>query len=225
MHAKACLEWFLPNLEKYSKQLKPMNAQTPRRSVKRDTVMRCAMEAIARDGAGGVRLEDVATRAEMSVGHVMYYFGTRDRLLLETLCWSELAAHGELTSELARLRSPKRRAARYVEHYLPRQPRDPRWSMWFQLSCASNEPVRGVEELESAGNAWRDLFIGIVEDGVTSGAFRAVDPGDLAEWYLPYLDGLALEIVTAGSHAQVGTRVSRALRRLEKMLNQRIPPR
>jgi AcrR family transcriptional regulator len=202
-----------------------MGAKKIQRGAKRDTVMRCAMESIARAGIGGARLEDVASRAEMSVGHVMYYFGTRDRLLLETLCWSELAAHDKLTSELARMRSPKRRAARYVEHYLPQQPRDPRWSMWFQLSCASNEPVVGVEELESAGDAWRDLFIGIVTDGVASGSFRTVDPDDLAEWYLPYLDGLALEIVTAGVHARMSISVSRALRRLETTLNWRVPPR
>ncbi len=192
-----------------------MRAEKIQRRDKRDVVMRCAMEEIARDGIGGLRLENIASRAQMSVGHVMYYFGTRDRLLLETLCWSELAIHAELASDLARMRSPKRRAARYVETYLPQQPRDPRWEMWFQLSCAANAPVVGAEELESSGRAWRDLFTGILREGVASGSFRGVDPDDLTEWYLPYLDGLALAHVSAGARAQVGTTRARALRRLE----------
>ncbi|MDH3520691.1 MAG: TetR/AcrR family transcriptional regulator [Myxococcales bacterium] len=152
--------------------------------------MRCAREAIAAGGVGSVRLEDIAARARMSVGHVMYHFGTRDRLLLETLCWSEMDVHAQLTGDLARLRSPLRRVTHFVERYLPQQPRDPRWSLWFQLSAA----------------------------GVDAGAFDAVEPGDLAEWYLPYLDGLALEIVTAGSQAVIDPVVARATRRLKMEL-------
>lgn len=184
---------------------------------RRDTVMRCAREAIAAEGMGSVRLEDIAGRAGMSIGHVMYYFKTRDRLLLETLCWSELEELALLNEELARLRSPMRRAARFVERYLPQQPRDPRWGMWFQLSTSSEGPVAGVEELEAASAAWRDLFIDIVTEGVATGSFFAA-PGDLAEWYLPYLDGLALEIVTAGKGAQTAATTARAVRRLRKEL-------
>lgn len=83
----------------------------------------------------------------------------------------------------------------------------------------------GVEALESAGDAWRDRFVGIVADGLATGSFRAVNPDDLAEWYLPYLDGLALKAVTVGSHACMGSCLSRAQRRLDKALQQRVPPR
>jgi len=194
-----------------------MATATAKRGDRRDTVMRCAREAIAADGIGSVRLEDIAARAGMSIGHVMYYFKTRDRLLLETLCWSELEELALLKEELAQLRSPMRRVARFVERYLPQQPRDPRWGMWFQLSTASEEPVVGVEELEAASAAWRDLFIDIVAEGVAAGAFLAV-PDDLAEWYVPYLDGLALEIVTAGQSAQPAATATRAVHRLKKEL-------
>ena len=194
-----------------------MATATAKRGDRRDTVMRCARAAIAADGIGNVRLEDIARRAGMSIGHVMYYFKTRDRLLLETLCWSELEELALLKEELARERSPLGRAARFVERYLPQQPRDPRWGMSFQLSTASEAPVVGVEELQAASAAWRHLFVDIVAEGIAKGSFLAV-ADELADWYLPYLDGLALEIVTAGQSAQPAATATRAVRRLQKEL-------
>lgn len=172
------------------------------------------MEVIATDGIGNVRLEDIAARAGMSIGHVMYYFGTRERLLLQTLCWSELDVHARLTDELSRHRSPMHKAAHFVELYLPQRPRDPRWGLWFQLSAASAEPVAGVDELAAASEAWRRSFTDIVAAGVAAGAFVA-DPEDVTEWYLPYLDGLALEIVTSASRNDVASARARAMRRLK----------
>jgi AcrR family transcriptional regulator len=179
--------------------------------------MRCARAAIAADGIGKVRLADVAERAGMSVGHVMYYFKTRDRLLVETLCWSEFEELALLKEELSRLGSPIHRAERFIERYLPQQARDPRWGMWFELVGASDAPVAGAEELRATSAAWRDLFVGIVADGVAAGSFRS-DPDELAEWYLPYLDGLAFGIVTAGQTAHPAAAAARAVRRLQKEL-------
>lgn len=180
------------------------------------------MDAIAADGIGSVRLEHIAARAGMSIGHVMYYFGTRDRLLAETLCWSELDALAALTAELAGLAAPMARAERFVERFLPQAARDPRWSLWFQLS-ARGEPMGEVEALVAANWAWRTAFIEIVASGVEAGAFAA-DAGDLAEWFLPYLDGLGLQLATAGATApdDVPAVRARALARLRRALG--VPP-
>ncbi|MEI7743387.1 MAG: TetR/AcrR family transcriptional regulator [Chloroflexota bacterium] len=194
-----------------------MATTTARRGERRDSVMRCAREAIASDGIGNVRLEDIAHRAGMSVGHVMYYFGTRDRLLLETLAWSETRELALLEEELAREPSRVRRAERFVERYLPQQPRDARWGMWFELVTTAGAPVLEADELRAASAAWRTLFTTIVAEGVAAGSF-ATDPDELAEWFMPYLDGLALEIVIAGQDGRIATITARAVRRLHKEL-------
>ncbi|MGZ5348588.1 MAG: TetR/AcrR family transcriptional regulator [Actinomycetota bacterium] len=185
---------------------------------RRDLVMRCAVDAIAFMGLGAVRLEDIAARAHMSIGHVMYYFGTRDRLLLATLLWSEDDARRELGAATARMRSPERRLARFVTAYLPTAARDPRWGLWFQLSAAPGEPVADTGALREVDASWRAVFTELVRSGIDAGAFRSVDPDDLAEWFLPYLDGLALDILTGPPGAAVTPTVHRAQARIRRAL-------
>jgi AcrR family transcriptional regulator len=185
---------------------------------RRDLVMRCAVDAIASTGLGAVRLEDIAALAHMSIGHVMYYFGTRDRLLLATLLWSENEARQELVAATARMRSSVRRLARFVTAYLPTTARDPRWGLWFQLSAAPGEPVADTGALREVDASWRAVFTELVRSGIDAGAFRSVDPDDLTEWFLPYLDGLALDILTGPPGAPVTPTVRRAQARIGRAL-------
>jgi AcrR family transcriptional regulator len=180
--------------------------------------MRCTVDAIASTGLGAVRLEDIAARAHMSIGHVMYYFGTRDRLLLATLLWSEDDARQALVAATARMRSPERRIARFVTAYLPATARDPRWGLWFQLSAAPGEPVADTGALREVDASWSAVFTALVRSGIDAGTFRRLDPEDLAEWFLPYLDGLALDILTGPPGAPVAPTVRRAQARIRRAL-------
>lgn len=48
-----------------------------------------AMRAIAELGPERVTMRVLGARLGMSPGHILYFFGSKDRLLLETLRWSE----------------------------------------------------------------------------------------------------------------------------------------
>ena len=43
-------------------------------------------------GLDQLRLAEIGRRTNMSTGHVLYYFGTKDRILRETLLWTEDSA-------------------------------------------------------------------------------------------------------------------------------------
>jgi len=185
---------------------------------RRDQVMRAAVAVIATEGASQARLNDIATRAGMSLGHVMYYFGTRDNLLMEALVWSERQALAQISNTLAKKqRSPTRQLVLFVELYLPQDRKDPRWSLWFQLSAVWPKPTAGIDALLAANRSWQALFIELLQNSEFG-----EDAADLAEWFLPYLDGLALDFVTTPPNTTI-VAVQRAITRLERAINQESP--
>ena len=56
---------------------------------RRIEMLRAAAELICERGFGDTRIADVAKRAGVSSALVIYYFGTRDRLLVDALRYSE----------------------------------------------------------------------------------------------------------------------------------------
>ena len=65
--------------------------QTEGNEARRRAMLQAAAELIAERGFGETRIADVAKRAGTSSGLVIYYFGTRDRLLVDALRFSEEA--------------------------------------------------------------------------------------------------------------------------------------
>ena len=65
--------------------------QTEGNEARRRAMLQAAAELISERGFGETRIADVAKRAGTSSGLVIYYFGTRDRLLVDALRFSEEA--------------------------------------------------------------------------------------------------------------------------------------
>src|SRR5207253_9802423 len=85
---------------------------TPHGQRSRDRVLQASLELIAEVGIDRVRLAEIARRAGMSSGQVMYYFTTKEHILLETLAWSE---HEETRRRRA---GPRAIAAQWRQHAL-----------------------------------------------------------------------------------------------------------
>src|SRR5205823_8936340 len=61
------------------------SAPGPRSSATRVRVLEAAVAAICERGLSGTRVADIAGRAGMSPGNVMYHFGTLEEMLVEAL--------------------------------------------------------------------------------------------------------------------------------------------
>jgi len=77
------------------------------------------MYAIVDQGLDDVRMRDIARRAGMSPGHILYYFASKDALLLEVLRWSEEDLAARRREILAKTRTRDRAIQRFCECYLP----------------------------------------------------------------------------------------------------------
>jgi AcrR family transcriptional regulator len=160
---------------------------------RRDAVYRAAMTLIAERGIDATRISDIGRLAGMSAGHVMYYFGTKERLLLETLRWSEAELGAIRAAALRHGRAGWPKLRHFTDIYLPDGVADPRWMLWIETwrirAADLSAPLDALER------RWRDDLEHIVRDGAGRGIFREVAVDDFAIRYIALLDGLAIEIV------------------------------
>src|SRR5215475_2464396 len=169
--------------------------RAPRGEAARRRAMEAAIDAVAELGGDRVRMVDIAARAGMSTGHILYFFGRKDALLLEALRWSEQDLVERLRAALSTLRSPRRKLARFVESYLPTGTSDPRWILWTQVFAnpPGDEPSRQM--LDSFDRAWEAELGEIVRDGVGKGKFVPVDVDQFVVRSRLLMDGLSVEFL------------------------------
>ncbi|MFL6179982.1 MAG: TetR/AcrR family transcriptional regulator [Actinomycetes bacterium] len=147
------------------------DARPHERPDQRRRVLLAAVDAFAERGADGVRLKDISDRVGMSPGHILYYFGRKDRVLLETLRWSENELAEQRRVELAKFRSPWRAIERFVELYLPVSALDPRWNLWAQVSVRPPVDVDDQRLIADLEGEWARDLADWVTRGIGSGAF------------------------------------------------------
>ncbi|MGW6689454.1 TetR/AcrR family transcriptional regulator [Streptomyces sp. NPDC054961] len=170
-----------------------------------------AMAAIAEGGLATLTMSALAERLGTSGGHILYYFGSKDRLLLAALRWSEQQLAVERAELLNRRVTAHRKLALFLELYLPRGPRDPRWTLWIELwaRTASNEALRTAQQ--EIDDGWQDDLEALLAKGVDQGRFDAgLDVHARASELLALLDGLSTRVVLGQRDAARTTSLERA---------------
>jgi AcrR family transcriptional regulator len=172
--------------------------QTEGNEARRRAMLQAAAELIAERGFGETRIADVAKRAGTSSGLVIYYFGTRDRLLVDALRYSEEAYYDAAATLLGEEQDFRKRLSMLVEwSCVPELPGEVSgsWGLWLDLwSTALRHPeVREARvELDSR---WRDLVERVVREGDEAGAIAAdVDLRRFALTFTVLLDGLSTQV-------------------------------
>src|SRR5438876_8818564 len=144
---------------------------TSRADNQRRRVLEAAIAAIAEVGVDALRMSDISQRAGMTPGHILYYFGRKESILIETLRWSEHDLAEKRRRALDRERGPRERLRRFVDHYLPHGTADPRWNLWLQVGIHPPSDRETLELFESLIDLWRGDLIELAQDGIRSGLF------------------------------------------------------
>jgi len=169
----------------------PASTENGQRS--RDRVLKSALELITEAGIDRVRVAEIARRANMSSGQVMYYFTSKEHILLETLAWQDHLDLLRTRAALAKVTGAWQRLDRYIYNYLPAGPSDPGWILWMEAWARAPHNQQVTEFMEELLAPWRDDLAAIIARGVAEGAFAA--PASLGDFTLRFnalLDGLAL---------------------------------
>ena len=172
--------------------------QTEGNEARRRAMLQAAAELIAERGFGETRIADVAKRAGTSSGLVIYYFGTRDRLLVDALRYSEESYYDAAAKLLGEEQDFRKRLSMLVEwSCVPELPGEVSgsWGLWLDLwSTALRHPEVREARVELDAR-WRDLLERIVREGKDAGAVGAdIDPRQFALTFTVLLDGLSTQV-------------------------------
>ncbi|MER8188054.1 TetR family transcriptional regulator C-terminal domain-containing protein [Kitasatospora sp. NPDC094015] len=199
-----------------------------RAAAPREEVFATARAAIAEHGLAKLTMAGLGKQLRMSAGHLLYYFGSKDQLLLETLRWSEEQLGERRRAALARPGTPAReKLAAYAELYLPEGPGDPRWILWVEVwgrSPASDEIRQGQQEIEVP---WHAELVGLIEQGTAAGEFTPVAAAaapDLATRIRALLDGFAVPVAIGLPGARRGEALAQVAAVTDALLGCGGPP-
>ncbi|WP_200424346.1 TetR/AcrR family transcriptional regulator [Streptomyces sp. NE5-10] len=167
----------------------------------RERAMRAAISVIAEKGTAALRMSDIAARAGMSTGHILYHFGKKDRLLLEVLAWSQEDLWARFRHAVDRAASPVEKLDLFVRFYLPVHQDDDRYALWTQV-LAQRHDEAGREILTELLDGWDQRLEAIVREGRDLGHFADVDLPEFTIRAVAMLSGLAEDVMFGRSRWQ-----------------------
>jgi AcrR family transcriptional regulator len=188
----------------------PQSARASQRNgSRRRQMLRAAAEVMSERGYSETRIADVAARAGASSPLVIYYFGTKDRLLLDALRYSEQSLFEQVAQMLADVGSVHERLSMLIRwtclpHETDLVPAI--WGLWLDLwaqAIRHEEVARGRAELD---DRWRSVIVDVVKTGQRDGAIGDVDARRFAITFAALLDGLAIQV--ALSDAEVNGQIA-----------------
>lgn len=183
----------------------------------RGRAMLAAITAIAEKGAAAVRMSDIAARAGMSTGHILYHFGKKDRLLLEVLAWSEADLGARFQQAADEAATPAEKLALFVRFYLPRQQGDERYALWTQVLAQRHDDA-GRRLLTELSEVWEQRLEVILVEGRALGEFADVDPPEFVIRAVAMLNGLSGDVMFGRPRWQHTSANAFALAALEREL-------
>ena len=194
----------------------PATPEAPERAAARERILEAACDLIAAEGIDDVRIARVANRARVSTALVHHYFSTREDLLEQAILHSfQLAADERFDEEPIEDESATHGLARAIRTSLPEAGESAReWILWVELWLRAVrdpqlQPVAAV--LYARYRAWLQA---VIQAGITSGEFAAVDAGEVADHAMALLDGLGLRALLHDPSMDI----ARARRRIAELL-------
>jgi len=198
---------------------------TSRSDQRRERVLEATIAAIADVGVDRLRMTDIAERSGMTPGHILYYFGRKDRILIETLRWSEHDLAQSRRVALSKERDPRRRLRLLVDHYLPQGTADARWNLWLQVGIHPPSDDETREQFERLVDLWRGDLAQLAQDGIRDGVFIEPARGlpEYARRGLWLLDGLALSLLSGSPGVMRDNAIEIGVSELERPLGAQPP--
>jgi AcrR family transcriptional regulator len=164
--------------------------------VRRDQMLAAAATLIAERGFSDTRIADVAARVGASPALVVYYFGTKDKLLTEALRYSEQAFYTTAEEMLATTPDVVKRLETLVAWTcLPEHEQETpgTWGLWFDLWAQAFRHPEVKKDRVELDQQWRAMIARVVRDAVDADEIETVDAEEFSVAFAALLDGLSIQ--------------------------------
>jgi AcrR family transcriptional regulator len=195
---------------------------TEQNEARRIGMLRAAAELICERGFGDTRIADVAKRAGVSSALVIYYFGTRDRLLVDALRYSEESFYEAAEQMLAEVPSLRERLSLLIRWTCVPEGNDEipgAWGLWFDLWAQAfrhDEIKAGRVEADAR---WRKMIVDAIKSAEPD---TKVNARMFALEFAALLDGLAIQVALDDPEVDSDLAYDIAMHFAERELN--LPP-
>jgi AcrR family transcriptional regulator len=139
----------------------------------REEIVRAAHGQIAEAGYASATVVAVAHRAGVATGSVYRYFPSKSDLFVEVFRRAASRELALIADSVGRPGPVRERLARSAEAFARRALAAP--TLVYALMAEPVDRALEAERLASKG-AWRELFAGLLSEGVETGEIRALDP-------------------------------------------------
>jgi len=161
---------------------------------RKDQIVRATVDCISKFGYHNFSMQDVARAAGVSKGIIHYYFLNKDDLMRSVL--DKVAGDIEevLQADMAAIEDPARKLKVFIEvcAEVVRNTREYyQVSMDFWTQINQNEEVRRAIANHYA--KFRETCARVIQEGVSKGVFRSVDPIQHSSYVIAIIDGLSLQ--------------------------------
>ncbi|MFC7502325.1 TetR/AcrR family transcriptional regulator [Nocardioides sp. CPCC 206347] len=159
---------------------------------RRRRIIDATLDVIQDRGLVGVRTQEIARRAEVSSGLLLYHFGTLDGLIAASMQESEDRYYRGLEDEDAVGRPAPERLRLLVERSGDPTSVVAAWTLWMEFWVRALRDPDTAALCASLEARWRAVLLDVIEQGIGEGVFNSPSPKVAVVRLSALLDGLSV---------------------------------
>jgi AcrR family transcriptional regulator len=182
----------------------PPAGTSARGDARRKQILDGALAAIREQPLADVQLAAIAARAGLKPNHVLYYFASRDDVLIAAVAHAEHELAAGRSERLRAIADPEERLGDYVRAYLPEDRHDPVWKLWIEGWLRSSSRDEFAEVGWEASLGWRADLVEAIGHALGARTGTPEETTALARRFNFLLDGLAVHVLAGHIDADEG---------------------
>lgn len=175
-------------------------ARPKNQSLRREALISATLETVGEAGLRAVSLADVARRAGLTRGAILYYYDDLDALLLETHRAGVERFCDARDTVIEELTDPPQQLSAAIDEGLPTGPDDALMRLLYEFDVLAGTSKAHDEMVENMFTRQLDIYRRVLGAGIESGDFSPViDVEQLALNLVALEDAYGLHIVAGNS--------------------------
>lgn len=172
---------------------------------RRQEILEAAAKVITDRGLAETRIQDIAEHCGVSPGLILYYFESKDRLLVEALTLANDRFYLDMARQMRQITSARERIDRLIQlsvpGLLPEYTLLDEWALWLEIWVRALRDPQVAAEREALERRWIGSLTDVIRYGRLTGEFPDASPDaeDVALELGSMIDGMAIQVLLGDS--------------------------